>query len=43
MAACLFVPYTAQYAEDVAGLVLLDATHPDVWTRTAQGQAHPAC
>jgi pimeloyl-ACP methyl ester carboxylesterase len=36
----LFVrAYTAQYPEDVAGLVLLDATHPDVWTRTAQGRA----
>jgi pimeloyl-ACP methyl ester carboxylesterase len=36
----LFVrAYAEQFPEDVAGLVLLDATHPDVWTRTVQGQA----
>jgi pimeloyl-ACP methyl ester carboxylesterase len=36
----LFVrAYAEQFPEDVAGLVLFDATHPDVWTRTAQGQA----
>lgn len=36
----LFVrAYAAQYPEEVAGLVLLDATHPDVWVRTPQGQA----
>jgi pimeloyl-ACP methyl ester carboxylesterase len=36
----LFVrAFTAQYPEDVAGLVLLDSAHPDQWTRTAQGQA----
>jgi pimeloyl-ACP methyl ester carboxylesterase len=31
--------FAAQYPEDVAGLVLLDSTHPDQWTRTPQGQA----
>jgi pimeloyl-ACP methyl ester carboxylesterase len=36
----LFVrSYAMQYPEEVAGLVLLDASHPDIWTRTAQGQA----
>jgi pimeloyl-ACP methyl ester carboxylesterase len=30
--------YAMLYAEEVAGLVLLDATHPDVWSRTEQGQ-----
>jgi len=31
--------YLALYPEDVAGLVLLDATHTDTWSRTAQGQS----
>jgi pimeloyl-ACP methyl ester carboxylesterase len=36
----LFVrAYTLQYPEDVAGLVLLDASHPDIWTRTEQGRS----
>ncbi|SRR6266545_1015660 len=36
----LFVrAYAAQYPEDVAGLALLDAAHPNQWTRTPQGQA----
>lgn len=36
----LFVrSYAVQYPEEVAGLVLLDASHPDMWTRTALGQS----
>ena len=36
----LFVrAYALHYPQEVAGLVLLDATHPEVWTRTAQGRA----
>jgi pimeloyl-ACP methyl ester carboxylesterase len=36
----LFVrSYAMQYPEEVAGLALLDASHPEQWTRTAQGQA----
>jgi len=31
--------YAVQYPDEVAGLVLLDAAHPDEWTRTPQGQA----
>jgi pimeloyl-ACP methyl ester carboxylesterase len=31
--------FAAQYPQDVAGLVLLDATHPDVWTQTEKGQS----
>jgi pimeloyl-ACP methyl ester carboxylesterase len=31
--------YAAQYPTEVAGLVLVDATHPDVWTRTPAGRA----
>jgi pimeloyl-ACP methyl ester carboxylesterase len=30
--------YAAQYPDQVAGMVLLDATHPDQWTRTPAGQ-----
>jgi pimeloyl-ACP methyl ester carboxylesterase len=36
----LFVrAYAVQYRDEVAGLVLLDAAHPDEWTGTTQGQA----
>jgi len=36
----LFVrAYAVQYPDEVAGLVLLDAAHPDEWTRTPQAQA----
>jgi pimeloyl-ACP methyl ester carboxylesterase len=36
----LFVrAYAAEYPDEVAGLALLDATHPDVWSRTPAGQA----
>jgi pimeloyl-ACP methyl ester carboxylesterase len=36
----LFVrAYAMQYPEEVAGLALLDATHPEVWTRTEKGQS----
>lgn len=36
----LFVrAYVREYPEEVAGLVLLDATHPDVWTRTEEGRS----
>jgi pimeloyl-ACP methyl ester carboxylesterase len=31
--------YAAQYPGDVAGVVLVDAEHPDQWTRTPEGQA----
>jgi pimeloyl-ACP methyl ester carboxylesterase len=31
--------YAAAYPSDVAGMVLVDAGHPDQWTRTPQGQA----
>lgn len=31
--------YAQQYGDDVAGLVLLDSSHPDQWTSTPQGQA----
>jgi pimeloyl-ACP methyl ester carboxylesterase len=31
--------YTDQFPDQVAGLVLLDGTHPDVWTRAEAGQA----
>lgn len=29
--------FTMQYPQEVAGLALLDATHPEVWTRTEKG------
>jgi pimeloyl-ACP methyl ester carboxylesterase len=32
--------YAGQYPEQVAGMVLLDSSHPDQWTSTAAGQAH---
>jgi pimeloyl-ACP methyl ester carboxylesterase len=31
--------YAATYPGEVAGMVLVDASHPDQWTRTAEGQA----
>jgi pimeloyl-ACP methyl ester carboxylesterase len=31
--------YAGQYGDDVAGLVLLDSSHPDQWTSTPEGQA----
>jgi pimeloyl-ACP methyl ester carboxylesterase len=31
--------YAGQYPEQVAGMVLLDSSHPDQWTSTAAGQA----
>ncbi len=31
--------YTAMYPDQVAGIVLVDASHPDQWTRTPEGQA----
>lgn len=31
--------YAAQYGEEVAGIVLLDSSHPDQWTSTPQAQA----
>ena len=31
--------YAGQFGEEVAGLVLLDSSHPDQWTSTPQGQA----
>jgi pimeloyl-ACP methyl ester carboxylesterase len=34
--------YAGQYPEQVAGMVLLDSTHPDQWTSTAAGQAQYA-
>jgi pimeloyl-ACP methyl ester carboxylesterase len=30
--------YASQYPEQVAGMVLLDSSHPDQWTSTAAGQ-----
>jgi pimeloyl-ACP methyl ester carboxylesterase len=36
----LFVrAYAMQFPEEVAGLAFLDASHPDIWTRTEQGRA----
>jgi pimeloyl-ACP methyl ester carboxylesterase len=36
----LFVrAFAMQYPEEMAGLALLDASHPDIWTRTKQGQS----
>ena len=29
--------YAAQHPDEVAGMVLLDASHPDQWTRAPQG------
>jgi pimeloyl-ACP methyl ester carboxylesterase len=34
--------YAGQYPEQVAGMVLLDSSHPDQWTSTAAGQAQYA-
>ena len=34
--------HAASYADDVAGLVLLDSAHPDQWTRTPAGRAQYA-
>lgn len=31
--------FAERYPGEVAGLLLLDATHPEVWTRTAEGRA----
>jgi pimeloyl-ACP methyl ester carboxylesterase len=31
--------YASQYGDEVAGLVLLDSSHPDQWTSTPEGQA----
>jgi pimeloyl-ACP methyl ester carboxylesterase len=31
--------YAGQYGDEVAGMVLLDSSHPDQWTSTPQGQA----
>ena len=31
--------YAGQYPDEVAGLVLLDSSHPDQWTSTPEGQA----
>lgn len=31
--------FAVQYPDDTAGLVLLDASHTDIWTRTALGQS----
>ena len=31
--------YAGQYGDEVAGLVLLDSSHPDQWTGTPEGQA----
>ncbi|HEY7361815.1 MAG TPA: alpha/beta fold hydrolase [Streptosporangiaceae bacterium] len=31
--------FAAEFPQEVAGLVLLDATHPDIWTRTPGGRA----
>lgn len=31
--------YAGQYGDEVAGLVLLDSSHPDQWTSTPEGQA----
>jgi pimeloyl-ACP methyl ester carboxylesterase len=31
--------YAGQYSDKVAGLVLLDSSHPDQWTSTPEGQA----
>ena len=31
--------YASQYAEDVAGLVLIDSSQPDQFTRSAEGRA----
>jgi pimeloyl-ACP methyl ester carboxylesterase len=31
--------YAGQYPEDVAGLVLIDSSHPDQFTRSAEGRA----
>jgi pimeloyl-ACP methyl ester carboxylesterase len=31
--------YAGQFGDEVAGMVLLDSSHPDQWTRTPQGQA----
>jgi pimeloyl-ACP methyl ester carboxylesterase len=31
--------YAGQYSDEVAGLVLLDSSHPDQWTSTPEGQA----
>jgi pimeloyl-ACP methyl ester carboxylesterase len=31
--------YASRYPRDVAGVVLVDATHPDYFTRTAQGRS----
>jgi len=31
--------YAGQYGEEVAGLVLIDSSHPDQWTSTPEGQA----
>jgi pimeloyl-ACP methyl ester carboxylesterase len=31
--------YVGQYGNEVAGLVLLDSSHPDQWTSTPEGQA----
>lgn len=31
--------YAGQYGDEVAGLVLLDSSHPDQWASTPQGQA----
>jgi len=30
--------YAGQYGDEVAGMVLLDSSHPDQWTSTPQGQ-----
>jgi pimeloyl-ACP methyl ester carboxylesterase len=34
--------YTAAYPKDVAGMVLVDASHPDQWERLAEGEAQYA-
>lgn len=31
--------YAGQYGDEVAGLVLIDSSHPDQWTSTPEGQA----
>jgi pimeloyl-ACP methyl ester carboxylesterase len=31
--------YAGQYGDEVAGMVLLDSSHPDQWTSTPEGQA----
>lgn len=31
--------YAGQYPDEVAGMVLLDSSHPDQWTSTPEGQA----